>query len=69
MELGTWMAINSRDRRASCLGKGIDALCVRPNPDGGLNAGDRAQTAAIYRGLTMGAIVSVRRRLLLLKVG
>lgn len=44
------MAIDSRNKRGSAIGVN-PASPVLPNPDGGIGAGDRAQTAHIYSGL------------------
>lgn len=46
------MAIDTADKRASTIGSSLDFLAVLPIPDGlALDAGDRAQVAALYRGI------------------
>ena len=46
------MSIDSRNKRASCLGVGLPSRVVYPNPDGILSdAGDREQMAYAYRGI------------------
>lgn len=66
------MAVDTRDKRASCVG--LDGHCcfLLPNPDAGAeDAGDRAQLAWKYRGLfdggapppaTSGWLILARRR-------
>lgn len=45
------MAIDTRDKRASVLGTNNYSVLSLPLADGGLNAGDREHTAALYRGI------------------
>lgn len=46
------MAIDSRDKRASCIGIDGAYRFVLPNPDAGAeNQGDRQQMAFKYRGI------------------
>lgn len=45
------MAVNTRDRRFSMLGLGLDALRVRPNPDGTISTTDRLHLLPLYRGI------------------
>lgn len=45
------MAIDTRNKRFSLLGLGLDALRVRPNPDGSFATnGDRGQLLPLWRG-------------------
>ena len=47
------MAIDTRDKRASCLGFCSPAVRVLPNPDGlAFDGGDRLQIVGLYRGVT-----------------
>lgn len=48
------MAIDTAEKRASVGGIGPLALSF-PVPDTAINAGDREQVAALYRGITDGA--------------
>ena len=49
------MAIDSRDKRASCLGTGTLFRVVYPNPDGGIDTeAERIQTVGLYAGLAAG---------------
>lgn len=48
------MAIDTRDRRASCVGLALAFRIVLPVADGGLDAGDRQHTAYTYRGIAAG---------------
>jgi hypothetical protein len=44
------MPITTRDKRASVMGSGVDALIVLPQP-GTHEQGDRQQVSALYRGV------------------
>jgi hypothetical protein len=53
------MAIDTRNRRASCIGYSAPQRAVFPNPDGSLaNQGDRQQSAYLYPGILAGEPVS-----------
>ncbi len=46
------MSINTRNRRASCIGYGTPQRAVFPVPDSSLaNQGDRQQMAHLYPGI------------------
>jgi hypothetical protein len=45
------MAVDTRNKRASCLACGLDFRCVRPDPDATIGAADRQQTAWMYAGI------------------
>lgn len=46
------MAVDTRNKRFSLFGLGLDALRVRPNPDGVISNGpDRIQWLPLYRGI------------------
>lgn len=49
------MAIDTRDKRASVIGFSRPSGMTLPNPDGGLNQGDRQQVAYSYRGIAAAA--------------
>lgn len=49
------MAIDTRDKRASVVSFSRPSGLVMPNPDGGLDQGDRQQTAFTYRGIAAAA--------------
>lgn len=52
------MAVDTRDRRASCIGNSLPSLFVLPNPDGEvLNPGDRQQMCWTYRGITVAIVI------------
>lgn len=44
------MALDTRDKRLSALGRSLPFLTVYPIPDGTIDAGDRLQLAWLYRG-------------------
>lgn len=45
------MAVDTRNKRASCLGLAFAAALVLPAPDGAIDAADRQQTAYCYAGI------------------
>lgn len=52
------MAVDTRNKRESCLGIGMGASrYVRPNPDGTIAAADRAHNSWNYPGIAAQAIV------------
>lgn len=51
------MAVDDRNKRGSAIGIG-PASPVLPNPDGAVDAGDRAQLAHAYRGFFSSTVVS-----------
>lgn len=63
------MAVDSRLKRESCLAVGLDFRCVRPDPDGAIDAADRQHVSGIYRGIAAAGMGAIRTRRLLLKVG
>jgi hypothetical protein len=48
------MAIDTRDRRASCLMLGLPFGHVWPMPDGAITAADFEQESYLYRGISSG---------------
>lgn len=64
------MAISTRDRRASVIGRRLWFLRRLPVPDGTINRGDRQQVAGLYRNIPDdGAGGGGSRRRLLMGVG
>lgn len=57
------MALDSRDKRASCLGIALPCWAVLPTPAGAVVGADRAQLAYAYRLLDLpgGAVILVRQ--------
>jgi len=53
------MAVDTRNKRASCLGLGLAALLVLPAPDAAVETGDRAHVAYCYAGIDAGSPVVV----------
>lgn len=54
------MAIDTRGKRASCLGIGLIALRAWPNPDGDLSGrGDRQHMAGLFAGVSTVAEIIV----------
>jgi len=50
------MAVNTRNRRAACIGLALPFLRVRPTPDGSLGTeADRRHMTFLYRGLRTNA--------------
>lgn len=45
------MSVDTRNKRMSMLGIGLDALRVRPNPDGTIAAADRVHFLPLYAGI------------------
>lgn len=52
------MAIDTRDKRASALGRGLRFLAIFPAPDGTIDAGDRLQIVGLYRGIAAAAVAA-----------
>lgn len=48
------MAVDTRDKRASCLGIAGTPAFVAHNPDGSFSQADRQQAAYAYRGILAG---------------
>lgn len=46
------MAINTRDRRSSCIGIDLLFVHVWPNPDGAIADQDRQHIGLVYRGIS-----------------
>lgn len=44
------MAVDTRNKRASSIGLGLDSLRVRPNPDGTISRADRLHLTWLYSG-------------------
>jgi hypothetical protein len=51
------VAVDTRDKRASCIGFDFPSRAVFPNPDGSFNQGDRQHIAYVYRGIDAGEAV------------
>jgi len=47
------MAVDTRDKRASCIGLGLPVPSVLPQPDGDIDAPDRLQVAFCYAGIAV----------------
>lgn len=56
------MAIDSRDKRASCIGFGLPPLAVLPRPEGSVSFADRWQLGYAYRLLDTGGLQIFIRR-------
>jgi len=63
------MAIDTRNKRASCLADGLESLSVAPDPNGAVSAADRLQLAWLYAGLALSDDDSLLGDLTLLGVG
>jgi len=51
------MAIDTRNKRASCIGVCLPVPGVLPNPDSTVDSNDRQMTAYTYAGIAAGAPV------------
>jgi hypothetical protein len=58
------MAIDTRDKRSSCLGIDGSFRYVLPNPDGTINQPDRQHIAYVYRAISAGAVSAAVRAML-----
>ena len=64
------MAVDTRDKRASVIGKDAIYARVYPNPDGDITSvADRQQIALQYSGIESGLLEEQDRNLLLIDVG
>lgn len=48
--------IDTADKRASAAACGLAFLAILPTPEGAIDAGDRLQVAALYRGIPVGDV-------------
>lgn len=53
------MALDTRDKRGSALGAGMEPGTVFPNPDGSIAGADRQHTLGLYRGIIL--VLTTRR--------
>lgn len=51
------MAVDTRNKRASCLGLELAFRLVLPNPDGTVDSSDRLQCSYCYAGIATAAVV------------
>lgn len=49
------MAVDTRDKRASCLGLALSVPSLRPNPDGAMGTADRLVLLFCYAGVAAAA--------------
>lgn len=53
------MAVDTQNKRASCLGLALAVTLTLPVPDGTVATADRAHTTYCYAGIAAGAAVSI----------